>query len=547
MESVRTWPWGGLETFKRVSAAVALVGAVIVAVVLLAAGSSGVRRAQPTRQPPTRVSVWVNARDPGAPVPPRFLGLSFEVSSAKQLSYYADGGDLATLLRSLGPGVLRLGGASADTRVAWTDAHTPRPAWASSVLDPEDLHRLARLAAMTGWRVLLTIGLAHYEPRAAAREVAAAKAALGPWLMGIEVGNEPDSYALHSLRQAPWGSSNYNAQVSGYRSAIAAVTPNIAVAGPGVSGSGAFRMWAPAEALAQKPALLTGHHYPLGCRPAGEATIPRLLSQATRGLESESLRNYASISRASGIPFRIDETNTVSCGGKAGVSNTFAAALWAVNYIAQAMAVGATGINLEGNPATCAGYSPVCAPSPASLRSGALRPQPEWYALLLTRGLTGDRPLHTTIVWRKRANVAITTLLAPNGGLRFVIAEDDPPGSKDAALSLHVGGGYGAASVLALTAPSPHATAGVRLGGEAVAADGSWRGPRRLEQLSTRHGTISLTVPPSSAALVTVAPARVLKRLRPPAPPTHSCARKACANAPRARYAAARRRARRQA
>ena len=34
---------------------------------------------------------------------------------------------------------------------------------------------------------MLTIGLAHYDPSAAAREASAAKAALGRWLVGIEL------------------------------------------------------------------------------------------------------------------------------------------------------------------------------------------------------------------------------------------------------------------------------------------------------------------------------------------------------------------------
>ena len=49
---------------------------------------------------------------------------------------------------------------------------------------PESFARLGTLAARSGWHVLLTIGLGHYEPEAAAREAAAAKAALGPWLGG---------------------------------------------------------------------------------------------------------------------------------------------------------------------------------------------------------------------------------------------------------------------------------------------------------------------------------------------------------------------------
>jgi hypothetical protein len=520
----------------KLGAVAAVLGAAIVAVILATAGSNGPPRHAVATQP-TPVSVWVHAGHQRAPVPPGFLGLSFELASAEQISRYAYSGNFAALLRSLGPGVLRFGGASADTRVAWTDADTPRPAWASSVLNPGDLARLARLAAATRWHVLLTLGLVHYDPRAAAREVAAAKAALGPWLLGIEVGNEPDSYAVHGLRRNPWEYAQYSAEVDGYRNAIAAVTPGVAVAGPGVSGSSAFKRWGPQEALTQKPALLTGHHYPLGCRSERESTIPRLLSQSTRGREIQSLRRYLSLARASAIPLRIDETNSVSCGGRAGVSNTFAAALWAVNYIAQTMAAGAAGINFEGNPATCEGYSPVCAPTHARLLSGALHPQPEWYALLLTRGLVGDRPLQTTVTPRKRANLAVTALLGPHGALRLVLVDDDPPGSSAAVLRLHVGRRYGVANVLRLTAPSLRATSGVKLGGRAVAADGYWQRPRRLAQLPLRSGVVTVSVPAASAALVTVFPAEGVSAGRPPARPTGSCARTACASGRRGRRA----------
>jgi hypothetical protein len=136
------------------------------------------------------------------------------MSSLPQMANYADGGDLVTLLRSLGPGVLRFGGVSADTRVAWTDAATARAAWASGVLGAGDLRKLGSLAAKSGWHILLTIGLGHYEPDAAAREAAAAKAALGGWLEGIELGNEPDAYALHGLRSEPWTFVQYSAQVA---------------------------------------------------------------------------------------------------------------------------------------------------------------------------------------------------------------------------------------------------------------------------------------------------------------------------------------------
>ena len=503
------------------------VSAAIVAMALVpgAAGrDADDRAAQAVQRVPAKgtvpVAVWIETRHRGAPVAQRFLGLSFELSSLGQIASYGGSGDLVGLLRSLGPGILRFGGVSADTRVAWTDARTPRPAWASAVLDVAELRGLRRLAAASGWRVMLTIGLAHYDPRAAAREAAAAKAALGPWLAALELGNEPDAYPLHGFRREPWTFAGYAAQVASYRSAIQRTAPGIPLAGPDVSGSGAFQRWGRREALSERPALLTGHHYPLGCHDPSTPTIAGLLSATTRRLEGASLVRYMSVSRASAIGVRLDETGSVSCGGRAGVSNTFASALWAVGYIAHAMAIGVAGINFEGNPANCSGYSPLCAATPANLRAGFLRAQPEWYALLLAKALIGERPLRTTVtspVGPKSPdgrtslhgpNVAVTALLGGDGSLRFVIVDDDPPGTRPAAVNLHVGPAFGAASILSLTAPAPVAGAGVELGGRMVADDGSFAAPSGLPQLAAHGGVLSLTVAPSSAAVVTAAPAR---------------------------------------
>ena len=204
------------------------------------------------------MTVLIDSHRPGRHVPGRFIGLSFEVAALPQIAATAESGNLVSLLRSLGPGVLRFGGVSADTQVAWTDAATPRPAWASRVLVARDLRRLGRLASRSGWRVLLTVGLAHYEPAAAAREVAVARAMLGRRLAAIEIGNEPDAYAQHQFRAPPWTFARYSAEVKAYRRAIASAAPSVRFAGPGVSGSQIFVTWGAGEALAQRPALLTG-------------------------------------------------------------------------------------------------------------------------------------------------------------------------------------------------------------------------------------------------------------------------------------------------
>jgi hypothetical protein len=373
-----------------------------------------------------------------------------------------------------------------------------------SAIEPADLRALARLAEETGWRVLLTIGLGHPEPEAAAREAAAAKSALGESLEAIELGNEPEAYARHGLRSEPWGIVQYDAQLAEYRAAIEAAAPGIPLAGPDSSGSAAFETWGPDETVDERPALLTGHHYPLGCNSRPPPTIARLLSPHVQAAEEISLAKYMTVSQRSETPFLLDETNTVSCGGVTGISNTFAAALWAAGYLPHAMKAGVTGINLHANRAVCGGYAPLCAANAEALAAGKLVVQPEWYALVMLRGLVGQRPLPTYTSSVAQSNLQVTAFLAAGGGLSFMIVDDDPPRSRAVRLRLHVGAGFRGGQVLALTAPSPESVSGVRLGGRRIASDGAWTPPRRLPRAKNRGGAVEAVIRPSSAALVTV-------------------------------------------
>ncbi len=453
----------------------------------------------------TPVTVSLDASAPGRAVPADFLGLSFEATDLHQIAEYGGRGDLVALLRSLGRGVLRFGGVSADTRIAWADAVTPRPPWAGAALSPGDLRALRRLAQASGWRVLLTVGLAHFAPRAAAREVAAAHEALGPMLEGIEVGNEPDAYQRHGFRRLPWNFARYDAEVRAYRHAISKLVRGVPLAGPGVSGSHVFARWGPRELRREHPLLLTGHHYPLGCHQTPAPSIERLLSPEVRAMEGLSLRRYMAVARAGRTPFRMDEANSVSCGGRAGISNTFASALWATGYITQAMEAGLAGINFEGNPANCLGYTAVCAPTAARLAGGGLNAQPLFYALLLTRSLAGSRPLSSSVsAPGATPDMQVSAFATPGGGLQFAIVNDQPPGAPALAVGLRVGPGFAAARVLSLTAPSPQSTGGVALGGRGVAPDGSWSEPAALPSVPVQGGVATVPVAPSSAALVTL-------------------------------------------
>ncbi len=486
---------------RRVAPALALVGAAL----LPAAPASGAPTATPSSLA-RPVSLTVDRAHPRTTVPSDFLGLSFEVKHLALTGSYASRGDLPGLLRSLSGGLVRFGGVTADTQVAWVGDSGPLPPWATTGLGPADFTGVARLARETGWRVQLALNLGHYDPQAAASEAGAAYAALGDNLAGVQFGNEPDALLRPDhLRSDPWTYAQYAPQAGAYQAAVQQAVPELPIEGPDVSSGRGHLPWLGMLASLDPPALLTAHYYSLSC--TSHPTIANLLRPGIRAAAGASLRRLGAISRAHRLPVRVDETNNISCGGQAAVSDTFAAALWAADYTTRAMSSGVSGLNFHGNVAHPHSYSPLAALTPDDMISGRLNAQPEWYALLLAHQLVGSRPLPVS-VRPSGLNLSYSAFAAAHRRLQLVVVNDESAGARPVMVHVPVGHDLTAGSVLRLTAPGLASTTGVRLGQSSVAADGSWRPARRLPQVRVAKGMASFLMPASSAALVTLAPHR---------------------------------------
>jgi hypothetical protein len=100
--------------------------------------------------------------------------------------------------------------------------------------------------------------------------------------------------------------------------------------------------------VADKPRITTlSHHYYWNGPPSNpEATIQLLLQSAPRAAQ------MAQTSRAAAskmdVAYRMTEGNTVYRGGKSGLSDVFASALWAADYLLTLMSFGYSGVNLHG-------------------------------------------------------------------------------------------------------------------------------------------------------------------------------------------------------
>ena len=438
------------------------------------------------------IRVSIDPPRAGHPVQAGFLGLSFEAADLPPVARDGTQGNLVRLLRSLGPGVLRFGGASVDIRTAYA----AQPPWATTTIQPSDFDRLHTLLSRTGWRAILTVSLGHFDPQGAAREAAAASRRLGSQLLAVEIGNEPDGYWIFGLRPPGWGYVDYSSQVRSYRRAIAAAAPRVPIAGPDTVGYG----WLAPYARDQRPAILTAHYYPLNVCTAPAPRLDTLLSDAVLTQQGYALWGLAAIARKNRLVARLGETNNIGCSGEMGVSDTYGAALWALRYMAQAARAGVAGINFHTLVDNCRGYSPLCAPTKYDLEGGWMRPMPEWYAMLMFSRLTGDRVVGSSMTGHPPG----LTVDAFGGGARADVLIVNS-GVAARSLVLRPKARYTAATVLRLTAPALDASTGVELGGRPVSPGGSWRPGTRLEQARRAGGGgVWVSVPSESAVLVTL-------------------------------------------
>jgi hypothetical protein len=249
--------------------------------------------------------------------------------------------------------------------------------------------------------------------------------------------------------------------------------------------------------------LVTFHHYPFNrcfipLSSPVYPTVPRLLSAfGSRGFDA-TLEPYVGTARHHGLPFRIDELNSVACGGKRGVSDTFASALWAVDSLFDLARIGVAGVNFHMFPG--ASYSLF-----SFRRAGArwvARVRPEYYGLLLFAQAAppGSRLLGTNT--RGGPAVRAWATRGAGGTVRVVLINDD---LRHRHVFL-VRGPAGSAQVIRLSAPSARATSGVTLGEQSFGptATGRLSAPPEQEPIASSGGRYVVRLGAASAALLTI-------------------------------------------
>jgi hypothetical protein len=445
---------------------------------------SGVSGAVPT----ISATVAVDDDQQGRVIPDDFTGLSYESAVLASPDYLSPANrSILGLIHGLGArGVLRLGGNSSEA-TSWRGQGDGNKS--GIVITPKEIDALVALLASLDWRVIYGLNLARGTPEAAADEAAYVAQAAGRRLLAFEVGNEPDGFASwRGVRPRPYDVDTFVAEWKRFRTAIVARVPGALFAGPAIANQqGWIRPFV--DAAGDSLAIVTRHYYADGPAFASHVNLTRLMTSAPNF--EPILADMRSISDRYGLPFRIEETNSIYLEGQPGVSDTFASALWGLELMFQVAKAGGAGVNFHaGDPKA---YTPI-GPS----ESGRHAARPLYYGMLMFKEATQKAALVPASFAAPRQNVVAYATKSSGDALNVCLINKDL--EHGARVGIETKRNFASASLLRLTAPSAEAKAVIKLGDSPVDDFGRWL-PRRTENLRWRRNSI-VKVPAASAVMV---------------------------------------------
>jgi hypothetical protein len=313
-----------------------------------------------------RVALSIPKDATGPRMPIDFVGLSYEVQQLADPSFFsAQNSGLIREFKALSStGVLRLGGNTSEfaywkPKPDFPEPEHPRvrevagePKAQYYAVTVEAVRNLAEFLQATGWTCVYGIGMGTNTPARAAEEAVFVAETLGDRLQYFQIGNEADLFDRHLRDPKTWSAKTYLQEWLSLSRAIAAGVPAAKFGMPDVAGAVSWLteiadQWLSIQAP-PRVTTLTHHYYFGGPATNPEVNIPNLLKPATM----QKVQNTANIASAAASKMsarvRMTEGNTCYRGGKPGVSDVFAAALWSADYSLLLASNDYSGVNLHG-------------------------------------------------------------------------------------------------------------------------------------------------------------------------------------------------------
>jgi hypothetical protein len=254
---------------------------------------------------------------------------------------------LVAELQSLGSPPLALAGDSQDMTVPSGAAPSSPTSWETATLYTLPASFWGQLQCLlSAAKDPLTVGLNARTGNLswAQQMVAGAQGAAGGGPLAFSLGNEPDLYYLpnYTSLDKPLPEEEA-AAVGAYLQIAFYLQPALAGAaaiGPELARPAHWRRELPRVIAALHLQTVGVHLYPLSsCLTPKAVTIGGLLSPQAADTP-DSLAWVVADAAAAGVPAIISEANSASCGGVTGVSDSPAAAVWAVRFVLSALETG---------------------------------------------------------------------------------------------------------------------------------------------------------------------------------------------------------------
>jgi hypothetical protein len=441
-------------------------------------------------------TVIVDMSQRGGVISPTFLGFSHEWNSAQQMMGPPPAPNpiyrqlvLNLLANGAGPLVVRVGGNS-------TDKTAPPQA---GVVDP-----FAQLYADLGVHFILGVNLGAGDVALATDQARAYLQAMpGGAVDAIEIGNEPDLYHTNGDRAKSYAFADYEQEFATWRGSIEPLLPSgVGLVGPSWASASSLKDLSPFLDQEGQYLTLVSHHWYAGTQCNGRTNPADYLLRpqaATSG--ATAVASSAALAHQRGLPFRMGEINSISCGGETGVSDVFASALWASDMLFEFANVGVDGVNIHtGNGG---GYALFVFDQPPGSGYALHSVRPEYYGLLLFQQAAPAGSQLLPISLSTSANVKAWATNDDAGVTRVLVLNKAE--STSGSVNVQIASG-GQASLIRLQAPALDATTGISVGGRTFdgSTDGTLQGMASADVFGDAAGTYVFSMPPVSAALLTV-------------------------------------------
>jgi hypothetical protein len=459
-------------------------------VVLAILVCSGLARAS------TPVTVTIATTQPGAKISDTFAGLSFETGlmlpNARGHRYFRpDNQALIAMFRQLGVRSLRIGGNTADR------ATVPIPS-------QEDIDSLFQFAHAADVKVLYTLRLKdHPDPSDAAK---VAKYIWSEYRDNVEcfaIGNEPNMYIKDP--------ADYCDVARKYMDAIDSpdVAPGAKFSGPGSTPGKVAWSRELAETLGPtgKLALVTQHSYPGGsAQKVAEATTGRaaMLSEKWNTGYQKFYDTFVPAVQKFHVGYRLEESNSYFYGGRVDVSDTFAAALWALDFMHWWAEHECDGINFHtGDSVDANGKMSASRYAVFWTSEKGYHPHPLAYGMK-TFNLS-SRGTYVGATVKSDTNVDLTAYAVEGEDHAICITlinKECGDGARDATVALASDKKFANVQSMSLCAPGNDLSIkeGITLGGSEIRDDATFDG--KWSDLPTAGGNLKIDVPAGSAIVV---------------------------------------------